>query len=432
MAIDKIHTILNFTGIAIGDTQTLPHGLVLRGAPLLPDFVFLQFQDTFELVSATTTDVTIRNTANTGGDCEAYVFCLHPAIRLLGLAPDDGTMQQGLTPRPFCPGSPNSGAGGGGAFDVVVFRPGGVASENVVTTWDDALSLLAQLEGTRYLEFDDSITTPIVIPTPTVPGTPYPMEGVVWATVPDRVVTVTVPEGVSFTGLRSFNDRIQITFSGTTPPVSDFVNAAPQLETVTLSNGALIRTSGGAAFFSIDADAQILLGAEGGFTSGTEVVDIATGNTVSIFSLGAQAILSDDTIAGAVGATLNLVRANDAPFSFSDVQTAFLGTLNLTNTTRDFTYPTAVLTGNLALGDASQLVLVDPTGGPFAVTLPPAAAHRGESITVKNTTASVNNVTLTAGGGDNIDGSASMVMSGDHFFVRLTSDGANAWYVTAA
>lgn len=431
MAIDKIHTNLAFTGIAIGDTQTLPHGLVLRGDPLLPDFIFLQYPGSFELVSADTVNVTIRNTANTGGDCIAYVFCLHPAIRLLGAAPDDGNMDQGLSPRPFCPGSPNSGGTSGGAFDVVVLRPGGVAAQNVVTTWDDALALLAQLQGTRFLQFDDSNITPIVIPTPTVPGTPYDMTGVVWASVPDRIVSVEVPEGVTFTGLRAFDDRVLVSFTGTTPPVADFASPAPQQDTITLSNGATISCSGAGPFFSVDENTVVLLNTQSGFGGGANaVLDIAGTAIVTVFGQGAQCALSDDTISGIVGTTLNLIRANDATFAFSDDQSAFLGTLNRVNATADFRYPTAVLTGATGLLVASQLVRVNPTGGAFTVTLPPALELRGQSITIVNVSASTNIVTVAAAGGDTINGAASLLMSGNHFFVEVTSDGANTWYVT--
>lgn len=433
MAIDKLWSTLSFTGIAVGDIQVLPHGLVLRGNPVLPDLILLQFPESFEFVAQTLTTVTIRNTGNPGGDCQALVMAIHPSIRLLGLAPDDGLMTQGMVPRPFVPGSPNSGGGGGGAFQVVVFRPGGVATENVAVTWADAVALLATLEGTRVLEFDDSLVSPIVIDQPVVPGDPFDMTGVTWSTVPDRIVSVTVPEGVTFTGLRAFAGRLAVTFSGTTPPVADFASPAPQIDTVTMTDGAEFLTSGAGPFFSVGDNAQFLIGAQSGLFGGTnEVIDITGTSIVSVVLQGALGVVAAGTISGAVGTTLNLTLANDSPFTLSTVQTGFLGTFNLTNATKDFTFPTAVLTANEVLTVASQLVLVNPTAGAFAVTLPAAALFRGQSITVVNTTASVNNVTITAGAGDNVSGGATLVMSGDRFFVRLTSDGVNAWYVTSA
>ncbi len=110
---DRLFNILNFTGIAIGATQTLAHGLNVGGiGPLVPDLILLQFQGTFELVSATTVNVTIRNTANPTGDCEAWCEVLHPIERSFGAPPDDGSFKQHLVPQPYCPGTPNAGAGG--------------------------------------------------------------------------------------------------------------------------------------------------------------------------------------------------------------------------------------------------------------------------------------------------------------------------------
>lgn len=123
MPLDKLASMVAFTGVPIGDTSTLSHGLILNGQPIVPDLVFLQYQNTFELAASDEHTITIRNTANTAGDCIAYVSAIHPVIRLLGMPPDDGSMTQGMTPRPFCPGSPNSGGGGGGnsqAFDYEV------------------------------------------------------------------------------------------------------------------------------------------------------------------------------------------------------------------------------------------------------------------------------------------------------------------------
>lgn len=102
---DKIYAILNFTGIALGDTLTLAHELQIAGVPIKPDKVDLQFPGSFEVISGTTTELTLRNINSGTGDCEAWVFAIHPAIRLLGASPDDGNMVQGLTPRPFSAGT---------------------------------------------------------------------------------------------------------------------------------------------------------------------------------------------------------------------------------------------------------------------------------------------------------------------------------------
>ncbi len=381
---DKLYSVVNFTGVAVSGTATLPHGLTVGGVGgVVPDLVFLQFPDTFELVSATKTTLTVRNTANVGGACLALCHAIHPVERSFGLSPDDGTFSQHLTPQPYCPGSPNTpGSGGSASFDTVVFRPGGVAAANVAVTWAGALVLLAAQEGTRRLEFDDSITTPIVIP-----AGAFDMTGVTWASVPDRQSRVTVAEGTTFTLLRSF-DHVAVTFSGTTPPVSDFASASPQIDTVTMTNDASLVMSGAGPFFSVGADCQFILGPQSGLFTGTNaVIDIQTGGfTVTVFQEGPQSAVSDDTLSGLEGSTINLVVADSAPFSSSESQVVFTGTLNYLNDTQDRTFPTAVITALDTLTTASQLALVNPTGGAFVLNLPPAAGLRGQSITVKNTT----------------------------------------------
>ena len=120
---DTLYSIIQFTGIAIGDTQTVAHTLSCNGVPLVPDRVDLQFSNVFEFVSATTTTLTIRNTADPVGDCMAWCHAIHPIERSFGLTPDDGTFGQHMTPQPFVPGSPNPAPGSDGRFEVVVFQP---------------------------------------------------------------------------------------------------------------------------------------------------------------------------------------------------------------------------------------------------------------------------------------------------------------------
>jgi hypothetical protein len=72
-------------------------------------------------------------------------------------------------------------------------------------------------------------------------------------------------------------------------------------------------------------------------------------------------------------------------------------------------------------------VLVDPSGGAFAVTLPTAVGIAGQSIGVKNVTDSENAVTISHAT-QTIDGDASYTLNTSRAFVTLVSDGAN-WMV---
>lgn|SRR5512142_1938754 len=429
MSTDKLFAILNFVGVPLGGTATLPHGLILRDAPVLPDRVDLQFQADFEFVSQTTTTLTIRNTSNAIGNCTAWVYAIHPVMRLLGLQPDDGLMSQGMIPRPFVPGSPNGGANQGDGSYVVVFRPGGVAAENVVTTWADAMARLALLQGQRILEFDDNLASPIVIPA----GGPYPMDGVTWSAPPDHISQVQIPEGASFTRLRSFDGRLHLRFTGTTPPIADFGQAPPQLDTVTIDHGAELSASGAGPLFNVAADAQFIIGDNAGlFLIVHSVINVSAAVTVGISVQGEGALVNGSTLSSIVGSTINMVADASGLGLFVQTQPGVLGTFNVTNATRTRSFPIGPLVGNTILNaDApTQLVLVDPSGAGFSVTLPPAINHLGQTVRLKNVTASANNVTLTAGGGDNIDGAPTSVLSGAKFHAAVTSDGVNTWYVT--
>jgi len=328
------------------------------------------------------------------------------------------------------PGSPNGGANQGGGSYVVVFRPGGVASENVVTTWADALARLALRQGARVLEFDDSVVSPIVIPA----GGPYNMVGVTWSATPDSIVQVQIPEGASFTKLRSFDGRLNLRFTGATPPIADFGQTPPQIDTVTIDHGAELSASGAGPLFSVTGDAQFFIGDNAGlFLIVHSVIDVAAAVTASIFVQGEGAEVNGSTISAIVGSTLNLVAGATGMGLFIQTQPGVLGTFNVTNATRTRSFPLAApLTGNTLLNTSAptELILVDPTGGAFAVTLPAAASVLGQTVRLKNVSASANNVTLTAGGGDNIDGAGTAVLSGSHFHAAVTSDGVNTWYVT--
>jgi hypothetical protein len=112
MATDKLYSMLAFTGIPVGGTQTLAHGLQVGGVgPLVPDWIIPQFPDAFEVLSSDSIDITLRNTGSTSGDCNVMCHVIHPVERSFGLQPDDGNFTQGMVPRPFVLGSPNGGAG---------------------------------------------------------------------------------------------------------------------------------------------------------------------------------------------------------------------------------------------------------------------------------------------------------------------------------
>jgi len=80
----------------------------------------------------------------------------------------------------------------------------------------------------------------------------------------------------------------------------------------------------------------------------------------------------------------------------------------------------------LELGDNTKLIAADASGGSFAVTLPSAVTvGRGWEIGVKKTDASTNIVTISAPGGQTIDGAVSQGIFGQYGSINIRSDGAN-------
>lgn len=75
-----------------------------------------------------------------------------------------------------------------------------------------------------------------------------------------------------------------------------------------------------------------------------------------------------------------------------------------------------------------DMVLCDPSGAGFTVSLPPATDRTGAWIGVKNTTSSTNTITLDADGTETIDGVGTYAISTAYRSVTVFSDGAN-WHV---
>ncbi len=328
-------------------------------------------------------------------------------------------------------------AGELGAY-VVVFRPGGVAGENVAVTWSQALEFLGKLQGTRVLQFDDSLQRPVVIPLPATPGDQYPMTDVTWSGggAGTEASLVQVNQGVRFSGLRRFDERVQVLFTGTSPPVTDFDVSTPVPDTVVFDHGARLSAVGSGPFFRVSVSggsgvAFEILGGSAIESGSHAAIDLAVSGVLTGITVeGSGSELQSRTVSGIAGSILSLLVGSSGISGASEIQSSFAGALVPVNATKLRRFPTSILTGNAVLTQTSQLVRVDPTGGPLSVTLPPAVNHRGESVSVKNVTSSANGVTIAAAGGDTIDGAASLVLSAARFFLEVTSDGVSGWLVT--
>jgi len=95
-----------------------------------------------------------------------------------------------------------------------VFRPGGIATENVYTTWPTLMTALNLVQGAKTILFDDSVASPCTIPA----GGPYAMADTEWLALNGGTpVAIAVALGASFTGLRRFRGNMTVTCSAGGP-----------------------------------------------------------------------------------------------------------------------------------------------------------------------------------------------------------------------
>jgi len=296
---------------------------------------------------------------------------------------------------------------------VFIFRPGGTPdpANGVYTTWASVMAALAAAPaGTKILQWDDSVTSPIVIPVGT-----YSMLDIIWAraATANALCLINLGEGRAFTKLRSINGSLRITFTGATPPVSDFVAD----DNVNLDGGAIVRCSGTGPFLRNNVvggrPVVINLGSASISAAGNPVFDSSVVGAFSIIAASSyDSTLDPNMLMGVDGSTIALV-----PFGLgigglgrsglSDFHPNFDGTLvPVDGQNRWQARVPPVITANTVLQTANQLVRVDPTAGPVTITLPSAKGNRGIPLLIKNVSASINPITIVGAAGDTVDGSA--------------------------
>jgi hypothetical protein len=410
-----LKNIVRFTGLVIGVPVALPHLLNVNGEPALPQ-VNLPSEGGFT-VTVDNVNVTVTRLATGPAAVDVYVEHWHtyetvlPPGQLVGLVP-------------FILGT--TGGSGPSADPTItfVFRPGGVAGGNVYTTWPTLMAALGTVQGTKIILFDDSIVSPCVVPA----GGPYDMTQVIWAGRMTARSAVTVVEGASFTKLRQFTDIVDVTFTGATPPVSDFTF---DQETLIFDRGATLTCTGAGPFFSntfmAGAVTMVLLNGATFNTGATAVLDMAAGAATVIIG-GLLGQTADDSVSGAVGSVL-INGIIGASARLSATQTAFAGTIIPFNLTIPRMNPTATQTANFGATEA-DIVRCDPSAGGFNVTLPLAFNRLGMPITVKNVTASANAITILPSGADTIDGAASASIAAGFGSLTFASDGVSEWMIT--
>lgn len=145
----------------------------------------------------------------------------------------------------------------------------------------------------------------------------------------------------------------------------------------------------------------------------TEAIQIATANCIVTSNTGCKVV---ETV------TANINRyANNTGFDPSTI----VGPASLIED-EQVLGPVSV---DIVLDEFMRTVTVDASGAARTVTLPSALSARWRKYIVKKVDASANTVTVTAAGGDNIDGAGVKVLAAQYDFVEIQSDGVNTWWI---
>ncbi len=137
---DTLKSIVTASAVPSGGSVTVAHNLKVSGVSYKPDRATPDLAS-FEILSATTTTITVRN--NGQATATGLVLCevWHPIDRQFGVPPDDGSLVSHLTPQPFVGNSSATTSGG------IVFGSG----QDGATVFDGVNTFaFASLVGATY------------------------------------------------------------------------------------------------------------------------------------------------------------------------------------------------------------------------------------------------------------------------------------------
>ena len=91
-------------------------------------------------------------------------------------------------------------------------------------------------------------------------------------------------------------------------------------------------------------------------------------------------------------------------------------------------HPTTSVVENYTATAGDYTILCDATGAAFAVTLPSAIPNKHKIYVIKKIDVSVNAITVTAFGDEEIEGSATQALSSQFSTITIHSDGSD-WHI---
>ena len=189
-----------------------------------------------------------------------------------------------------------AGGGSGAAKQYAfVYRPGGVAGDNVYTTWPTLMAAVAAVQGPKVVQLDGTAGAL------TVPAGAWNIQDVTFVSRDQASQVLTFLAGATVTGTRFSLDSVS--FEGTT---TVYTTPLGVTSTITLDHGSLILSASATPFISVPATATLQLFMDEGSLLGDSVHPAVTvAGTLSGVVTGTSQVLAN-ALAGAGGAVFEV------------------------------------------------------------------------------------------------------------------------------
>jgi len=314
------------------------------------------------------------------------------------------------------------------AHHVIVFRPGGTAGGNVYVTWAAVVAELAELDGPKVVYFDDDLAAC------EIPSGAWDCNGATFAgdnhDPLGRVVTVV--EGAVLQNLAEVTDGLDLTFSGTAPPITLAASGKLRVDQGARLKcggaGPLVKyTSGGALYLGERAQLyQPTGGADGLVQVDAGTLTVGTQEGVIIYNGAFNGAGNVDVTVTALPNLLSAVHAN---------LTGFFAVEGAIHPDTGSTALSGYTARGYRLGIRSKLNTVDTSGGgPYSYNLPnPADYVDGYEEIVKDSGngAATNNITVTCTTASGlIDGNDTALIALNNGAITFRTNGT-IWHAVA-
>ena len=319
-----------------------------------------------------------------------------------------------------------------------VWRPGGVAVDNVYTTWASLYTAASLVQGAKLIWLDPSLGTH------TMTAGAYDLSQFkfigasnITPLAPISDIVVTVNAGVTWT--RPFYASHALYWLLETPATLITVGAGERYRMelrdrtrfvpgVAGGPSPIILTQGANARLDMYLDEASSI-EQGG--SGVTVAVGALGSTVIV--LGDRASLEEETLGdqGGSGGTL-LVEAVSPSAGIGYFQSSFAAPGNLTfvkeSSEANVVWPQNLTSGAVTQIRGTSVIGIDTSFLAGSVQLLESTLWAGERLTIKKTDSTTNTVTILRAGADLIDGVTNIVLSQPYQSVQLHSTGVGFIY----